>query len=148
MFYWALLFGALPDLLSFGVFFVANILGISPRPDWSAGTPPMDAIPQYVHVLYNISHSLVIFVIITSIVWIWARKWFVPFLAYGFAVALDIPTHGAEFFPTPFLWPVSNFHVNGTPWGHPWIFLPNVILLIATYAVWYAVVKWKSRRIG
>lgn len=141
-FWWAVLFGMLPDLLSFGVFTVANILGISERPDWAGGPPPMEAIPQYVHVLYNISHSLIIFTVILSFLWWLARPYAIPFLAYGFAVLLDIPTHSKDFFATPFLWPLSQYQYDGTPWSSFYIFIPNVVLLIAAYTVWY---QWSKR---
>lgn len=143
LFWSAVLFGMLPDLLSFGIFTVANILGISERSDWSGGPPPMDAIPEYVHVLYNISHSLVVFTLVLAAIWWLARPFAVPFLAYGFAVLLDIPTHSTDFFATPFLWPISTYQFDGVSWASPYIFFPNLILLIAAYITWYI---WYRRK--
>jgi len=45
-----------------------------------------------------------------------------------------------EFFPTPFLWPISDFKVDAWVWGSYYIFIPNVILLIALYS-WFFIKK-------
>jgi hypothetical protein len=50
---------------------------------------------------------------------------------------LDIFTHDIQFFPTPFLWPISDFHVNGHMWGTPEIFIPNVMVLAGLYGWWW-----------
>ncbi len=135
-FLWAIFLGMLPDLSSFGIFTVATFLGIHERPDWSSGPPPMEMIPDYIHTLYNISHSLITFIVIFSLIWFIRKKPFWPFAAYGLAVAYDIPTHSINFFATPFLWPISNFKFDGTPWSYPPIFFGNFIALTITYAIW------------
>lgn len=65
-----------------------------------------------------------------------------PMGAWGLHILMDIPTHSSSFFPTPFLWPVSDFTVNGIPWSAPYIFFPNVVGLLIVYAVWW----WHKRR--
>lgn len=66
-------------------------------------------------------------------------------LAWPLHILIDIPTHTAEFFPTPFLWPVSNFHVDGISWGNPFIFYPDLILLVLSYLIWYFYrIKYKT----
>ncbi len=137
IFWLAVLFGMLPDLLSFGIFTVASMLGINTRPDWAAGPPPMELIPEYVHVLYNITHSLVTFGVVFFLLWWLARTYATPFSAYGFAVLLDIPTHSTDFFATPFLWPLSSYKFDGMSWSEPFIFFPNLVLLISAYVMWY-----------
>lgn len=133
----AALFGMLPDLLSFGVHTGAVLIGLAPRTEWSHGPPPMDAIPAYVYTLYDITHSLIVFSCAFALLWVCARRYAAPFLAYGFAVLLDIPTHNTDFFATPFLWPLSDFRINGIPWDEPVIFIPNVLALGAAYFLWY-----------
>ena len=58
--------------------------------------------------------------------------------AWGLHVVMDIPLHSADFFPTPFLWPLSEWTFNGWEWMTPSILIPNVLLLILLYA-WYGV---------
>lgn len=51
-------------------------------------------------------------------------------------------THSTNFFPTRFLWPISEARVNGVPWSKPVIFFPNVALLVVLYG-WFLI---KNRR--
>ena len=140
LFWWSFLIGIAPDLLSFGLFSVANILGLVSGPDWKLGSVDPLAFPIAIYKLYNITHSLVIFALVFGLVWFLRRKPFLPILAWGLHILVDIPTHSAAFFPTPFLWPISNFTVNGVSWGQPLIFFPDIILLAALYLVW-----WRSK---
>lgn len=64
-------------------------------------------------------------------------------LAWPLHILVDIPTHSERFFPTPFLWPLSDFHVDGHPWSDPRIFIPNVILIAGLYTWYY---WWRPRR--
>lgn len=142
-FWWSFGIGMMPDLLSFGILTVATALGLSTRPDW--GGHPLDAmIPTYVHSLYNITHSLVIFVTVFAAVCLIRKKPFWPLLAWGLHVMMDIPTHTTEFFATPFLWPLSTVRVSGISWGHPMIMIPDIILLFVLY-IWFFIIKkgWK-----
>lgn len=142
--YWVAFFlGIAPDLFSFGLLSAATILGLSPSADWRSGPPSTEAIPNYVHVLYNYTHSLVIFAAVFSLIWLLRRKPYIPLLAWGLHISMDIFEHSRAFFPTPFLWPLSSFTVNGTPWSNPWIFFPNWIALIIGYVLWRSL---KSRK--
>jgi membrane-bound metal-dependent hydrolase YbcI (DUF457 family) len=115
---------------------MANVLGLISGPDWRQGHPDQNLIPQFVHVLYNFTHSLIIFAFIFGLVWFFYRKPFLPLLAWGLHILIDIPTHSAAFFPTPFLWPVSDFMVNGISWGQPIIFYPDIVLVVC-YLIWW-----------
>ena len=143
-FAWAVFFGTLPDLSSFGIFSALTFLGVGKSPNWSAGPPAMEDIPNYVHVLYNISHSLITFTVIAVLFYLFVRHLLVPFFAYGFAVLLDIPSHSTDFFATPFLWPISDYKFNGMPWSEPQVFFPNLILLVAAYLAWYLYSRRKA----
>lgn len=137
-------FGFAPDIFSFGILFAANILGISERPNFENGPPDMSSIPAYVDSLYNATHSLIIFALVFGLVWVIRKKPLKEMGGWIFHILLDIPTHSTAFFATPFLWPLSSYKFDGEPWGNPWIFFPNVILLIATYSYFYIYKKRKS----
>lgn len=141
----AFLFGTLPDLLSFGLYFIAVFLKINPSPDWRMEPPQDNFIPRYVHTLYEITHSIIIFSIIFALLWLIFRRPIYEFLAWGFHILLDIPTHSYEFFPTPFLWPISDFRVDGIPWSHSLIFIPNIVLL-TILTTWILISKTKKRK--
>lgn len=141
-FWWSFAFGIAPDFFSFGILTIATLLGLAKRPEWSAGGHPgAGMIPQYVYQLYNVTHSFIPFAVIFALVWIFRKKPFLPMLAWPLHILMDIPTHSTEFFPTPFLWPFfNNIRVNGIPWSHAYIFIPNWIALVGLYAWWYK--KW------
>ncbi len=135
--YWlAFFFGVFPDLFAFSFGFVQFIVQYT----FTAGDLPILGpadgyahIPQYVFSLYNISHSFVTFILVFGLVWLIWKRPVVEMLAWPLHIVVDIFTHSDAFFPTPFLWPISSFHVNGIPWGNPVIFFPNVILLALAY---------------
>lgn len=135
-FWTAFAIGMLPDLLAFTGPFITNLFGITSGPHYSNGRPDAATIAPYVYSIYNFSHSLVIFGVIFLAVWALRKKPLWLLGAWGLHILVDIPTHGVSFFPTPFLWPVSNFHVNGINWGNPIIFFPNLILLAVVYTFW------------
>ena len=137
-------FGIAPDLFSFGLFSIMNILGLASGPDWSQGIPDSHAIPQYIHSLYNVTHSLIVFAVIFFVIWAIRKKPFYEMLAWPLHILMDIPTHSTKFFPTPFLWPFVDYRVNGIPWGHPIIFFPDWILLIALYLYFFIYKKRKK----
>lgn len=144
-FWLAFFFGIAPDLFSFGLFSIGTWFGLFDRPDWSSGPPAPDAIPQFVHVLYNFTHSFVIFAVIFAIVWLIRKKPYFLMLGWPLHILVDIPTHSDRFFPTPFLWPLSDYKVNGHPWSSPEIFIPNVILLVSLY-LWFFLIKPRVRK--
>lgn len=135
-FWMAFAIGMLPDLVAFSGPFVTNLLGLTQGPHYSNGKPDGALIPAYVYQLYNFSHSLVIFLAVLAVAWIIFKK--PPWLlgAWGLHILVDIPSHDISFFPTPFLWPLSNFYVHGINWGMPIIFIPNLVLLALAYSVW------------
>ncbi len=139
-FWLSFFFGIAPDLFSFGLFMVGTWLGFLGQPDWSNGPPSPETIPQFVHVLYNFTHSFVVFAVIFAIVWLIGKKLYFLMLGWPLHILVDIPTHSDRFFPTPFLWPISDYRVDGHPWSSPEIFIPNVILLVSLY-LWFFVIQ-------
>ncbi len=137
----AFLFGIAPDLLAFGTFFITNLFSSG-----TLGKPDIETIPHYIFIIYDFSHSLVVFSVFFAFLWFFGYKHFAKLtLAWPLHILVDIPTHDAAFFPTPFLWPISDSHIDGISWGHPMIFFPNVVLLLGLYAYWY--IKSKKIRV-
>ncbi len=134
-FWLAVWWGLFPDLFAFGIFFPLFVWknGFH-RPHVLATEPPtLSGIPNYIHVLYSLSHSLIIFLGVFLIVWlIWKRPVY-EMLAWGLHVVMDIPTHTSAFFPTPFLYPFSSFYLNGIAWGTPRVFFSYWGVLLAIY---------------
>ena len=146
LFWQAFFFGIAPDALSFGIYFVLIFLGGVPRPPFWSGHPTTDEqIPQFVHTFYHFTHSLIIFALLFFILWLIVRRPVWTSLAWPLHIIFDIFTHSDKFFPTPFLWPVSDFHVSGINWTSPVIFIPNLLLLVVLYA-WFFL--WRRRSFG
>jgi len=143
-FWLAFVFGVAPDLFSFGIFSLSVWLGLASGPDWGAGLPDPSEIPRYVHTLYDWTHSLLVFAWVFSLVWIIIRRPLWEMSAWGLHIIMDIFTHSSRFFPTPFLWPVSERTVDSISWGDPRIFIPNIILLVIVYG-WFLIRARRSR---
>ena len=128
--WYSFLFGALPDLFSFGIYFIYSIF-FSSSP--VMGRPTRSEIPEWVYSLYDISHSLVIASIIIFIAYKINKEFAFPMLAWPAHIILDFFTHSIEFFPTPIFWPLSDYQFDGIPWSNPIIFFTNVLLIFLLF---------------
>ncbi len=140
-FWLGFIFGIAPDLLSFGILFFERIISSVITGRWqlhTGGKPDLESIPSYVHTLYDITHSFVIFALVFFVVWAIFKKPVWEMLAWPFHIFLDLFTHSTSFFPTPYLWPFSFTPIDGVPWSTPIIFFTNVFFLVVIYGVyWY-----------
>lgn len=136
--FFAGIFGILPDMVSFGPFFVYNLLTNN------LGMATIDSIPEYVFVGYRFTHSLIIFLVVFVVIYYIIRE--IPWILGGWLlhILIDIPTHTREFFPTPFLWPLSDFNFSGISWGNPTFMAVNYSLLIIIYL--YLILFYKKRK--
>ena len=125
--WFSFLFGALPDLLSFGIYFLFNLFNLKTE------TPSINEIPDWVYSLYDFSHSLVIASIFIFIVYKINKDFAFPMLAWISHIMLDFFTHSLEFFPTPIFWPLSDYQFDGIPWSNPVIFFTNVLLIFLLF---------------
>jgi membrane-bound metal-dependent hydrolase YbcI (DUF457 family) len=130
----AFFFGVAPDLFSFGLFHAT-------RPDWLkarilgdvSGPPSLAILPDFVFHAYNLTHSLVVWAVVFSLVWALRKRPFWPLAAWGLHVVCDIPTHNSSYFPTPYLWPFPTPYVEGISWATPWFMALNYGALLAAY---------------
>ncbi len=139
----AIFWGVFPDLFAFTLPFVwlfGNVifgnLSFSDFPKPENTEPfPRDTLPVFnlASRLYNFSHSLIVFFLIFTIVWIILRRPIWEMLGWFLHILIDIPTHSYRFFPTPFLWPVSQWKINGFSWATPWFLILNYAAIILAY---------------
>ena len=123
--WFSFLFGVIPDLLSFGLYFLFNLL-INPSP-MKFGKPELSEIPEWVFMLYDFSHSLIIATLFILIVYKINKDFCFPMLAWPFHIVLDFFTHSVQYFPTPILWPISDYRFDGIPWSNKYVILVNVV---------------------
>ena len=135
MFLAAALLGMAPDLLSFGVFHMT-------RPGWIigrlageiSGPLALSILPAYVFYAYNVTHSLVVWSAVFFLFWRLRER--PPWLlgAWALHILCDIPTHGTDYFPTPFLWPLATPFVEGATWATPEFMIANYACIAGVYA--------------
>lgn len=140
----AAFWGIFPDLFAFAIpcvwilsNLVSNNMTMEELPPHLAAMEPTasDTLPvlRLASGLYNISHSVFIFLLIFCLVYLLTKK--TPWVMGGwfFHIIIDIPTHSYSFFPTPFLWPVSQWKFDGFPWNNPWFTIINYGILLIVY---------------
>jgi len=139
----AVFWSVIPDLLSFGISFFWIIWSLinrtidfsqMPRPD-TVGPNHSIFVSNIIQIFYNISHSLIIFLLISALVFLVSRRIVWEMGGWLIHVLMDIPTHSFPSYPTPIFWPVSNFKFNGYDWETPWFLILNFALVL-TVALW------------
>jgi hypothetical protein len=135
---WAVWWAALPDVLAFGPAIVVGLalLLVRGRDAISPGAP-------HVHLglsLYPAAHSLILFAVAFAGATIIARRPVWELLGWLLHILIDIPTHSFSYYPTRFLWPISDFCVDGVAWWTPWFLAATYATLAAVYAA-----MWKKR---
>ncbi len=121
----ALFFGAMPDLISFGIFLVMRVL----QGQWQPRPPPLATIPNWLYFNYSLGHSFVISFGVIALVAIKNKELAFSMLAWPFHIVLDFPFHSFKYFPTPIFWPLSDYKIDGIPWSHWYIWAPDIIML-------------------
>ena len=142
----AVLLGMAPDLISFGPFFATRLEWFKLRLIGQVfGPPPLSSLQAYVFHAYNLTHSLVVWVLLFGLLWVVIRRPPWIWLAWGLHILCDIPTHDTRYFPTPYLWPFPTPFVEGIPWATPWFMVANYSALTAVYFAVFYYVRRKHR---
>jgi hypothetical protein len=129
----AVAFGVLPDLISFvrvfGVDFVKKILFYKKA--------PKSIYPKIVHEIYDLSHSLIVWLAVFSFLYFFNFKWLaVAYCGWGLHILIDVFTHNEKTFPTHIFWPFSKFHFTGFTWGYKAMAI-NYIIMFILYWLFY-----------
>ena len=133
--YWGIAFGLLPDLVSFTPVFIYGLYAlIFKHQAFFAGPPgPDNPFFNYAVQSYNYTHSIVIWLAATILLWIILKKFPIIMLGWALHIFIDIFSHTEAFFATPFLFPISGFKISIVSWAHPVFMLINYSLLIILY---------------
>lgn len=67
------------------------------------------------------------------VAWIIIGKFPWALLGWAIHIIIDIPTHKTDFYPTPFLWPLSNKIIEGYAWASRDFMTFNIMALIMAY---------------
>ncbi|MEK6899850.1 MAG: hypothetical protein AABX05_01875 [Nanoarchaeota archaeon] len=131
----AVFFGLFPDIISFGPYFVYRIIN-----GQYFSKPIIEQVPSWTFMLYNLGHSLVIVALVFWIIDILLKSIPVYLYAWPIEIILDVPTHTREFFPVPFLWPLSEWKFSGISWAGRDFMILNYVLIICCLAY----IFWKK----
>ncbi len=126
----AVLATVMPDVLSFGIYL--TMLFFSGH--FIFGKPDVYTIPHYVTFLYNVTHSLFIAGVFGVFVYLKYKKYLILIAGWVMHIVIDIFSHTEDFFPTHFLYPLSDFHLSFVSWANKWFMLTNYSALLVVYS--------------
>jgi hypothetical protein len=130
---WAALCGVFPDLVAFTPSFALGLWfwlfrGLAASGRFFFLSPVLrDALPGFLRpdALYHYSHSLVIFSAVFGFAW-WLRgRPVLAMMGWSLHILMDIPTHRAGRYGTPFAWPLTDYRFDGISWGQQWFMILN-----------------------
>lgn len=144
---WTAFWGVAPDFFAFTAPFLIALFKIvtgqaSPSSfgDHHVGVAGFD-LAAY---LYQYSHSLVVFAAVFLVVWVISRRPRWELLGWALHILIDIPSHSIEFYPTPFLFPISDYRFPyGISWANTWYMIINYSALVV---VWTKIAIGKIRQ--
>lgn len=128
---WAAFWGVVPDFFAFTIPFLILFWNVI-RGNTSFSHHAMDnAGTNLAPTLYQYSHSLIIWAAVFILVWIIFRKPRLELLGWALHILIDIPSHTIHFYPTPFLFPLSEYRFPyGVSWADPTFMIINYSLLL------------------
>ncbi len=132
--------GAMPDIIPFApVFLVGFYNMIFKQGDSFLGKPDISSIPSYVFDIYSVTHSYFTFILVFLILYFIYKKPNWLMIGWPIHITMDIFTHSKDFFPTPFLWPFSDYRFDGVSWSNSYILIPNMVLLLIFYTYFFLI---------
>ncbi|MFA6251712.1 MAG: hypothetical protein WC603_03755 [Candidatus Paceibacterota bacterium] len=134
---WTAFWGIFPDLFAFTLPFVFSFYKvISGQQQFGSFSTRHQIADGFTlsHTLYQYSHSLIVFIIVFLVIWFLIKK--PPWVLLGWAlhILIDIPSHALAFFPTPFLFPISEYRFPfGVAWSNTWFMIINYSTLLIVW---------------
>ncbi len=142
---WATFWGIFPDLFAFTISFAIGVIGLVKGVGFMYGRETIAT--GLAPVLYQYSHSLVIWFAVFCIVSIFYKRPRWELLGWALHIIIDIPSHGGGFYLTPFLFPISDYKfIYGVSWANPIFMLVNYSALLIAWGglLFY---KYKKKKI-
>jgi hypothetical protein len=97
--------------------------------------PPMPGgVLLVAHHLHCALHSAVVAGAVTLAGWLAARRVWFPLWGWWSHILIDVPTHAAEYYAVPVLYPFSDRGFDGVAWNTTGFMVLNYALLAAVWA--------------
>ena len=131
---WTAFFGVAPDFFAFTIPFIIGIYKMIFEGSSFGRHHFSVAGFDLASYLYQFSHSLIVFIFVFCAVWFFSKRPRWELLGWALHILIDIPSHSINFYPTPFLFPISDYRFPyGIQWSNMWYMLINYSLL---FLVW------------
>lgn len=135
---WTTFWGIFPDLFAFTIPFVIGVWSmvvgtVAPlaKESW-----PIGLRGNLAPMLYNYSHSLVVWAVVFLIVWVIYKRPRWELFGWLLHILIDIPSHANGFYLTPVFYPLFNWKfTHGISWAHPIYMLINYSLMVIVWSV-------------
>ena len=89
------------------------------------------------HHLHCVLHSAVVAAAGSALAWrVWrgVPLWYLPLLGWWSHIVIDVFTHSADFYPSPVLYPFTQWGFDGLAWNTPWFMALNYAVLLLCIA--------------
>lgn len=144
---WTAFWGVFPDLFAFTIPFTIVLFKIITG-KMSVSSFGSHHIPvagfDIAHYLYQYSHSLVIWAVVFLLVSLFSKRPRYELFGWALHILIDIPSHAINFYPTPFLFPISNYRFPyGISWGNTYYMIINYGALLV---VWGSILIAKLKK--
>ena len=128
---------ALPDIVQF-IPLLAWTLGgdgsIAAMFDFATASPgrepPMPLVVGTLsHHLHCGLHSVVSAGVVTLLLWLLTRSFWIPLAGWWSHIVIDFFTHSADYYPVPVFYPFTYWGFDGLAWNTPWFLALNYAAL-------------------
>ncbi len=144
---WAGFWGVFPDFFAFTIPFIIGMYNLLFNPAYEGGFGKHHIEVQGFDIaafLYQYSHSLVVWAFVFLVVWFFSKRPRYELFGWALHILIDIPSHVLAFYPTPFLFPISEYRFPyGIQWSNMWYMIINYSLLAI---VWIGILLNKTKK--
>lgn len=89
------------------------------------------------HHLHCTLHSALVAAGVTLLLRPWWRHVGLPLAGWWSHILIDVPTHSAEFYPVPVLYPLTMRGFDGLAWNTPWFMVLNYsAIAVCAFVLW------------
>jgi hypothetical protein len=81
------------------------------------------------HTLHCTVHSALVAGLVTLSVWRFKPVFLIPLLGWWSHIVIDVFTHSADYYPSPVLYPITQWGFDGLAWITPWFMVVNYLAL-------------------